>query len=86
MTDYGIEDEIIGVLEIPVMELTMPIYLGASDAHLAVGAAVLGGICPRGEDIKVHLRGGILAVRCEADGTLYMTGDATEVFRGTVMV
>mgnify|MGYP001331024693 CR=1 FL=1 len=41
-TAYGIEDEIIGVLEIPAMELTMPVYLGASDAHLAAGAAVLG--------------------------------------------
>ena len=39
---YGIEDEIIGVLEIPAMELTMPVYLGASDAHLAAGEAVLG--------------------------------------------
>ena len=39
---YGIEDEIIGVLEIPAMELTMPVYLGASDAHLAAGTAVLG--------------------------------------------
>ena len=39
---YGIEDEIIGVLEIPIMELTMPVYLGASDDHLAAGAAVLG--------------------------------------------
>ena len=39
---YGIEDEIIGVLEIPAMELTMPVYLGASDNHLSVGAAVLG--------------------------------------------
>ena len=39
---YGIEDEILGVLEIPAMELTMPVYLGASDAHLAAGAAVLG--------------------------------------------
>ena len=39
---YGIEDEIIGVLEIPTMELTMPVYLGASDNHLAAGAAVLG--------------------------------------------
>ena len=42
LTAYGIGDEIIGVLEIPAMELTMPIYLGASDAHLAAGAAVLG--------------------------------------------
>ena len=42
LTTYGIEDEIIGVLEIPAMELTMSVYLGASDAHLAAGAAVLG--------------------------------------------
>ena len=39
---YGIEDEIIGVLGIPAMELIMPAYLGASDAHLAAGAAELG--------------------------------------------
>ena len=42
LTAYGIEDEIIGGLEIPAMDLTMPVYLGASDAHLAAGAAVLG--------------------------------------------
>ena len=42
LTAYGIEDEILGVLEIPAMELTMPVYLGASDTHLAAGAAVLG--------------------------------------------
>ena len=42
LTAYGIEDEIIGVLEIPAMELTMPVYLGALDDHLAAGAAVLG--------------------------------------------
>ena len=39
---YGIEDEILGVLEIPAMDLTIPVYLGASDEHLAIGAAVLG--------------------------------------------
>ena len=42
LTAYGIADEIIGVLEIPAIELTMPVYLGASDEHLAAGAAVLG--------------------------------------------
>ena len=42
LTTYDIEDEIIGVLEIPAMQLTMPVYLGASEAHLAAGAAVLG--------------------------------------------
>lgn len=39
---YDVGDEIIGVLEIPTIELTMPVYLGASDEHLALGAAVLG--------------------------------------------
>ena len=42
LTAYGIADEIIGVLEVPAMELIMPVYLGASEAHLAAGAAVLG--------------------------------------------
>ena len=42
LTAYGIVDEIIGVLEIPAMELTMPVYLGASDDHLSAGASVLG--------------------------------------------
>ena len=42
LTAYGIADEVFGVLEIPAMDLTMPIYLGAGDEHLAAGAAVLG--------------------------------------------
>ncbi len=42
LRDYGVEDEIIGVLEIPVLELVIPVYLGASDSHLDAGAAVLG--------------------------------------------
>ena len=42
LTTYGVADEIIGVLEIPAMKLTMPVYLGALDDHLAAGAAVLG--------------------------------------------
>ena len=39
---YGVEDEVMGVLEIPALELVIPVYLGASDAHLDAGAAVLG--------------------------------------------
>lgn len=42
LRDCGVEGEIIGVLEIPTLELVMPVYLGASDSHLAAGAAVLG--------------------------------------------
>lgn len=51
LATYGVEDEIIGVLEIPAMDLTMPVYLGASDEHLALGAAVLGSTsAPIGSD------------------------------------
>ena len=42
LTDLEACEESIGVLEIPAMELTMPVYLGASDVHLTAGAAVLG--------------------------------------------
>lgn len=35
--------EPIGILSIPAMDCTLPLYVGASDAHLNLGAAVLGG-------------------------------------------
>ena len=41
MTDYGLPDEVFGVLHIPAMDLEMPIYLGANDENMAAGAAVL---------------------------------------------
>jgi len=41
MTDYGLPDEVFGVLRIPAMDLEMPIYLGANDENMAAGAAVL---------------------------------------------
>ena len=41
LKDYGLEDEIFGVIFIPELELEMPIYLGATYQHLADGAAHL---------------------------------------------
>lgn len=41
LKDYGLEDEIFGVISIPKLELEMPIYLGATYNHLADGAAHL---------------------------------------------
>ena len=35
--------EPIGILSIPAMDCTLPLYVGATDAHLNLGAAVLGG-------------------------------------------
>ena len=39
--DYGLEDEVFGVISIPKLELEMPLYLGATYQHLADGAAHL---------------------------------------------
>ena len=39
--DYGLEDEVFGVISIPKLELEMPIYLGATYKHMADGAAHL---------------------------------------------
>lgn len=39
LSDYGLESEIFAVLSIPRLELTMPVYLGATMRHMADGAA-----------------------------------------------
>ena len=41
LTEYGLPDQIFGVIRIPKMELEMPLYLGASDENMSNGAAVL---------------------------------------------
>lgn len=41
LTDYGLADEVFGVISIPAMELEMPIFLGATEQHMADGAAHL---------------------------------------------
>lgn len=39
LLDYGLEDEVFAVLTVPKINLEMPVYLGATDAHLALGAS-----------------------------------------------
>lgn len=41
LADYGLDEEIFGVLSIPKLELSMPIYLGATNAHMVAGVAHL---------------------------------------------
>ena len=41
LKNYGLSDEVFGVISIPAMELEMPIYLGATEQHMADGAAHL---------------------------------------------
>lgn len=42
LSQYGLENEIFGVITIPKLELEMPIFLGATSEHMAEGAALLG--------------------------------------------
>lgn len=42
LISHGIEDAVIGVLEIPDINVSLPIYLGATRENLAKGVAVLG--------------------------------------------
>lgn len=39
LADYGLDDEVFGVITIPAMDLEMPIYLGATTKHMADGVA-----------------------------------------------
>ena len=39
LSDYGVETEAIAVLNIPALDLSMPVYLGANEANMAAGAA-----------------------------------------------
>lgn len=41
LADYSLADEVFGVISIPAMELEMPIFLGATEPHMADGAAHL---------------------------------------------
>lgn len=41
LADYGLESEAVGVLSVPALSFEMPIFLGATDQHLADGVAHL---------------------------------------------
>lgn len=42
LTEYGMEDEVIGIISIPKMKIELPIYLGASQENMKNGAVLLG--------------------------------------------
>jgi diaminopimelate epimerase len=44
------------------------------------------GLCPRGEDVHVALRGGELVIRISGENELRMTGPAETVFEGSVEI
>ena len=42
LSDYSLESETFGVISIPKLEQEMPLFLGASKANMAKGAAIMG--------------------------------------------
>lgn len=74
-------------------EIAMRVWERGSGETLACGtgacaaavAAVLNGICEKGKDITVHLRGGDLTINY-TDERVLMTGPAVKVYDGTVEV
>ena len=41
LKEYGLKEDVFGVISIPAIHVEMPIYLGATESHLAAGAAHL---------------------------------------------
>lgn len=41
LTEYGLGSEVFGVISIPAIDVELPLYLGATESHLADGAAHL---------------------------------------------
>ena len=58
-------------------------YACGTGACAAVVAAVLSGYCDMDTDVTVRLTGGELTVKYSPD-TVYMTGEACEIFKGVV--
>ena len=54
-------------------------------ACAAAVAACLNGFCPKGEDIRVILRGGELVINYTDDG-VFMTGNCEKVFTGSIEI
>lgn len=40
--DYGFKKEVVGILTVPRLNVELPLYLGASKEHMALGAALFG--------------------------------------------
>ncbi|MBQ3591928.1 MAG: diaminopimelate epimerase, partial [Clostridia bacterium] len=58
-----------------------------SGACAAAAAAIENGYCSADGDITVHLKGGALTISYDkATSDVYMTGEAVEVYRGTVEI
>lgn len=87
----GVNTEFVEVLG--KNELRMRVWERGSGETLACGtgacavtvAACINGICPRGEDITVHLRGGDLKISWGND-TVWMTGPAELVYTGEIVI
>ena len=74
---------LLGVYVIPRAGISAVAAYGYAAVCAAAVAAIRSGYCDADAEISVRLPGGELVIRY-ADGTVYLTGEAHEVFRGTV--
>jgi carbamoyl-phosphate synthase large subunit len=85
----GVNVEFVSIVD--KKNLTMRVWERGSGETLACGsgacasvvAAVENGVCEKGEDITVHLRGGKLTVNYAESG-VFLTGNAVKVFEGEI--
>ncbi len=85
----GVNTEFVQVIDSHTLK--MRVWERGSGETMACGtgscavatAAVLNGFCPKGEDVTVRLRGGDLVIRY-TDETVWMTGEAVQVFEGKI--
>lgn len=42
LSEYGVENDVVGIISIPKMDVELPIYLGASQENMKSGAVLLG--------------------------------------------
>ncbi len=72
LEEYGIDDGIIGYLTVPAMDVTLPIYLGATEENMAKGAAHLSETSlPIGSFDGVHINCVLAAHRGYAKAAMF---------------
>ncbi|MBQ0098400.1 MAG: diaminopimelate epimerase [Oscillospiraceae bacterium] len=87
----GVNTEFIKVIDEHTLEMRVwergsgETFACGTGACASVSAACKKGYCKKGEDITVKLLGGDLVINV-TDETVYMTGTATEVFKGEIEI
>ena len=78
-SEWNVTDQICGQTDVPLTEKG---HKQAEETGKNIVEAVLNGYCPRGEEIAIQIRGGVLYDTYLENGDVVMRGPAVEVFHG----